>query len=86
MGTETIRLDEDVYRNIQAHNRDDETLSETVERLIGGPHPAETIKELSGVDADAVEAALEDLDERSKRGLRARASAFTDAMQESEPR
>jgi len=33
MGTKTVRLDEDVYERIKAKKREDETFSETVERL-----------------------------------------------------
>ena len=33
MGTKTIRLEEDVYEDLKAKKRDDETFSETVERL-----------------------------------------------------
>lgn len=34
MGTKTVRLDEDVYERIKAHKRDDETFSETIQRLV----------------------------------------------------
>lgn len=34
MGTKTVRLDEDVYERIKAHKRDDETFSETIDRLV----------------------------------------------------
>ena len=33
MGTESIRLDDDVYERIAAHKRDDETFSEAIGRL-----------------------------------------------------
>ena len=32
--TKTVRLDEDVYERIKAHKRDDETFSETIDRLV----------------------------------------------------
>lgn len=33
MGTKSIRLDEDVYERIEAHKREDETFSDTIDRL-----------------------------------------------------
>lgn len=36
MGTKSVRLDEDLYERIEAHQREDETFSEAIERLIGG--------------------------------------------------
>lgn len=36
MGTRTVRLDEEVYERIKAHKREDETFSETIDRLTGG--------------------------------------------------
>jgi predicted CopG family antitoxin len=41
MGTKTIRLDEDVYERLREQKRDDETFSEAVQRLLGGPSLAE---------------------------------------------
>ena len=37
MGTKTIRLREDVYERIKARKREDETFSEAIDRLTGGP-------------------------------------------------
>ena len=34
MGTKTVRLDEEVYRRIRAHKREDETFSEAIDRLV----------------------------------------------------
>ena len=34
MGTRTVRLDEDVYERVIARKRDDETVSEAVDRLL----------------------------------------------------
>ncbi|RJX51482.1 DUF7557 family protein [Halonotius pteroides] len=33
MGTKSVRLDEEVYKRIAAHKRDDETFSEAIDRL-----------------------------------------------------
>ena len=35
--SKSVRLDEDVYELVSARKRDDETFSETIERLVGGP-------------------------------------------------
>lgn len=48
MGTKTIRLDENVYELLRARKRDDETFSEAVERLVGGP----PLRELAGILSD----------------------------------
>jgi len=36
MGTKQIRVSDDLYARIQSENREGETLSETLERLVGG--------------------------------------------------
>lgn len=58
MGTRTIQLDEDVYERLTAHKRDDESYSEAVERLLGGP----SLLELEGIyieeEVAEIEAAL----------------------------
>lgn len=33
MGTKSVRLDEEVYERIRAHNREDETFLEVIDRL-----------------------------------------------------
>jgi predicted CopG family antitoxin len=63
MGSKTIRLDEDVYERLRENKRDDETFSETVERLMGG----RSLAELGGVLDDEsrverMEAAIEEAD------------------------
>lgn len=37
MGTKSVRLDESVYERVMAHKREDETVSEAIDRLIGEP-------------------------------------------------
>ena len=46
--SKSVRLDEDVYELVSARKRDDETFSETIERLVGGP----SLLELTGVLTD----------------------------------
>jgi predicted CopG family antitoxin len=52
MGTESVRLDDDVYAHIEAHKRDDETFSEAVARLTR----RSSITDLAGLlDSEEVE-------------------------------
>jgi predicted CopG family antitoxin len=46
--TKTIRVSESLHARIKAHNREGETLSETLERLVGTP----SLRELAGVLSD----------------------------------
>jgi predicted CopG family antitoxin len=46
--TKTIRVSEDLHSRIKAHNREGETLSETLERLVGTP----PLREMAGVLSD----------------------------------
>ncbi|AXG05860.1 hypothetical protein DU500_05070 [Haloplanus rubicundus] len=45
MGTKQIRVSERLYARIQSENREGETLSETLERLVGG----RSLRDLRGV-------------------------------------
>ncbi|UIO99580.1 antitoxin VapB family protein [Halobaculum sp. CBA1158] len=59
MSTKPVRLEEDVYNRIEAHKRDDETFSEAIERLIGGP----SLRDLGGIlDSDTVETMRENVE------------------------
>lgn len=50
--TKSIRVSDDLHDEIAAHNREGETFSETLERLVGGP----SLRELAGVlDDEAAE-------------------------------
>lgn len=62
MGTKHVRLDEDVYEAIRARKHEDETFSEAVERLIGGPSLLELAGILSDEEADAFREAVDDVD------------------------
>ena len=37
--TETIRVSDTFHEVLEAHRRDDETIEETIRRLVGGPGP-----------------------------------------------
>jgi len=62
MGTKHVRLDEDVYEAIRARKHEDETFSEAVERLVGGPSLLEIAGILSDEEADAFREAVDDVD------------------------
>lgn len=66
MGTKMVRLDEEVYGRIEAHKRDDETFSETVERLIGGPSLLSLRGILSAEEAQQFREGIERADEAGR--------------------
>lgn len=52
MTTKHIRVDEDLYERIKSESEPDERLSETIERLIGGPSLLDLAGTLSDEEAD----------------------------------
>jgi len=62
MGTKSVRLDERVYELVESHKREDETFSEAIERLIGGPSLLELAGILSDADAERFRKAVDDVD------------------------
>ena len=66
MGTKMVRIDEDVYEHIEAHKRDDETFSETIERLVGGPSLLSLQGILSEAEAAQFREAIEEASEASR--------------------
>lgn len=52
MTTKHIRVDEDLYERIKSESQPDERLSETLERLIGGPSLLDLAGTLSDEEAD----------------------------------
>lgn len=63
MGTKNVRLDNRVYEMVEAHKREDETFSEAIERLIGGPSLVELAGILSDEEAEGFREAIDDVDE-----------------------
>jgi len=69
--SKSVRLSEEFHARIKAHNRDDETMEDTLRRLIGGPSPTEFAGVLSDETAagmrDAIDATSENAaDERER--------------------
>lgn len=58
--TKTIRVSEELHTRIKAQNREGETLSETLERLVGSPSLRELAGVLSDDEADAFRQAVEE--------------------------
>lgn len=58
--TKSIRVSDELHEKIAAHNRDDETFSETLERLIGGPSLRELAGVLSDEEAEEFRAAIDE--------------------------
>ncbi|MDS0300249.1 hypothetical protein NDI76_15995 [Halogeometricum sp. S1BR25-6] len=56
-----IRVDEEFHAYVESHNRDGETMGETLRRLTRGPDPNEIAGVLSEESADRMETAIEDL-------------------------
>ena len=63
MGTKSVRLDDTVYERVKAHKREDETMSEAIDRLIGRPSLHELGGILDGEDVDEMRKTIEDADE-----------------------
>jgi predicted CopG family antitoxin len=63
VATKHIRVDEDLYERIKSESRPDERLSETVERLIGGPSLLDLAGTLTDEEADEFRSVVEDVRE-----------------------
>ena len=74
----TIRISESFHGWVEAHNKEGETMEETLRRLTRGPHPREVANMLTAEQADEVEEAIDELNERSSRRLRDVRDAFTE--------
>lgn len=70
--TKTIRVSERFHEVVKAHNRDDETMEETLRRLMGGPAP-EALAEVIGSDDEAASEMREAIERNRDRGRERRA-------------
>jgi predicted CopG family antitoxin len=52
MGTKQIRVSDDLYARVRSENREDETLGETLERLVGGYSLTEFADDADELDLD----------------------------------
>ena len=60
----TLGVSEEYHRLLKAHNRDDETMEETLKRLTGGPDPRLVAGIVSEESADEMREAVENLRDR----------------------
>lgn len=70
MGTTTVRLDDEIYERIKAANKDAETYSETIERLIGGVSLLDLAGNLSEEEATEAKQAVQQSREVGVRNAR----------------
>lgn len=73
--SKSVRISEEFHEFVMAHKREDETMEETLRRLIGGPNPKDVAGILSSETATAMRDRLEnkrETDAKEKRGLRER--------------
>ena len=75
--TKTIRVSEELHARIKAHNREGETLSETLERLVGSP----SLRELAGILSDDEADAFREVIEESHRDHDAEIERMLDRME-----
>ena len=57
--SKSVRLSEGFHAFIEAHNREGETMEETLRRLVGGPQPEDVAGILSEETAEEMRARLE---------------------------
>lgn len=73
--SKSVRISEGFHEYIKSHKRADETMEETLRRLVGGPHPDDVAGILSSETADSMRERLEtkgEIDVEGKRELRER--------------
>lgn len=64
--SKSVRVSEAFHEFVAAHNRDDETVEETLRRLVGGPQPSD----IAGILTDDTAATMRDhTDEKTATGV-----------------
>lgn len=58
--SKSVRVSEEFHAFVKAHKREDETMEETLRRLIGGPHPEDVAGILSSETAALMRDRLEE--------------------------
>lgn len=76
--TKTIRVSDGYHDLLKAHNRDGETMEETLRRMTGGPDPRALAGVLDEESGKRMEAAIENLRERDRDSLEQLRTAFED--------
>ena len=57
--SKSVRISEEFHEFVKAHKRENETMEETLRRLIGGPHPEDVAGILSSETVTAMRDRLE---------------------------
>jgi len=73
--SKSVRISEEFHEFVKAHKRENETMEETLRRLIGGPHPEDVAGILSSETATTMRERLEtkrETDAEAKQELRER--------------
>lgn len=68
--SKSVRISEEFHEFIKAHNQEEETMEETLRRLIGGPHPEDVAGILSSETADIMRAQLNGKEKAERDGKR----------------
>lgn len=71
--SKSVRISEEFHEFISSHKRDDETMEETLRRLIGGPNPETVAGIISSETSETMRERLEEkrsTDAAAKRELR----------------
>lgn len=68
-----IRVSEGFHEVIKAHQRDDETMEETLRRLVGGPSPQVLAEVVAGGDEEAAEEMRRAIEAKREQGRERRA-------------
>lgn len=58
--SKSFRVSEEFHEFVAAHKREDETMEETLRRLIGGPHPEDVAGILSDETAEEIRHRLDE--------------------------
>jgi len=73
--SKSVRISEEFHEFVTSHKREDETMEETLRRLVGGPEPEDVAGILSSKTAETMRTRLDakrETDAEEKRELRER--------------
>lgn len=73
----TIRVSTEYHEWVKSHNRDGETMEETLRRLTRGPHPSEVAGLLTSDEAAELKHAVKELREGDEARKRRARNAFS---------
>lgn len=64
--TKSVRVSDALYEYLKSHNLEEDTMEDTLQRLIGGPHPSEVTGIISPESADKLRENLGDKSETDR--------------------